>query len=72
MFCGKCGSRIEPGMKFCSECGEPAPADNAVTAENSALAGGAPVQPAVELSKPAEQPVQAPASGGAEDFTFRK
>lgn len=59
MFCGKCGSRIEPGMKFCSECGEPAPADNAVTAENSALAGGAPVQPAVELSKSAEQPVQA-------------
>lgn len=60
--CKKCGAVLQPGMKFCIECGEPIPAEPA--AQAAPVAAAAPIQPPVQNAQPSQgyippqQPVQ--------------
>ena len=69
MICKKCGAVIQPGMKFCIECGEPVPAEAPAAApqtaapvpQTAAPVAAAPVQPAQQPQNgymPPQQPVQ--------------
>ena len=53
IICKKCGAKIQPGMKFCIECGEPVPAE----APAQAAPVEAPKQQAAGYVPP-QQPVQ--------------
>ena len=59
MYCESCGSFINPGEAFCSNCGSPAPQNSAPAAPSPAPA---PVQQATvqPITQPAPQPVTQP------------
>ena len=64
MYCESCGSFINPGEAFCSNCGSPAPKDSAPAAPSPAPAPApapqATVQPITQPVQTAYQPYQQP------------
>ena len=53
-FCGKCGTQINDGVRFCPGCGAAAE----VAAAPQPVAAGAVQQPAAPSAQPVQQPVQ--------------
>lgn len=61
MYCESCGSFINPGEAFCSNCGSPAPKNSAPATPAPAPAPQATVQPIMQPApQPAAQPVAQP------------
>ena len=60
MYCESCGSFINDGEAFCSNCGSPAPRDSAPAAPSPAPAPQATVQPIAQPVQTAYQPYQQP------------
>ncbi len=61
MYCESCGSFINPGEAFCSNCGSPAPKNSAPATPAPAPAPQATVQPIMQPApQPAAQPVPQP------------
>ncbi|MBR4915425.1 MAG: hypothetical protein IKZ42_09120 [Clostridiales bacterium] len=57
MFCEQCGSFLQDGESFCTNCGAPAPAAKAAPAPAPAPAPGPVVQPIVQTPAQPVQPV---------------
>lgn len=60
MYCESCGSFINDGEAFCSNCGSPAPRNSAPAAPAPAPAPQATVQPITQPVQTAYQPYQQP------------
>ncbi len=60
MYCESCGSFINPGEAFCSNCGSPAPQNSAPAATEPAAPAPAPQATVQPIMQPAPQPVAQP------------
>lgn len=60
MYCESCGSFINPGEAFCSNCGSPAPKNSAPATPAPAPAPQATVQPITQPVQTVYQPYQQP------------
>lgn len=60
MYCESCGSFINPGEAFCSNCGSPAPQNSAPAATEPAAPAPAPQATVQPIMQPAPQPAAQP------------
>ena len=61
MFCSKCGTKLDEGMRFCPKCGTPAAAPAAAAASpDPGQTPASPQTPAPALQPSAEAPAEAP------------